>query len=196
MTQAFPLLWPQGFQRSKPRKSKFSTSVSGAVKNVLDELRRFGKDTRSDVLGVTISSNVTLTSQRPSDAGVAVYFRWDGIDCCIPIDIYDKPEDNLQAVAKIIDAERMKLRHGGLNIVRASFRGFAALPPPKDASGQIARPWRDVLGFAAGAQPTLAMVEECYRSLVKKKHPDRGGDAAEFSAIVDAVRQARIDLGG
>ena len=193
MTTAYPLAWPQGFKRSTPRKSRFTTSVNSAVNNVLDELRRFGKDSDKPCSGVLISSNVTLVDTRPSDAGVAVYFQWDGIDCCIPIDIYLRPEDNLQAVAKVIEAERTKLRHGGLNIVRASFRGFAALPPPKDAAGQIAAPWWQVLGFTR--KPTITEMEQRYRSLVKEKHPDRGGDAAQFNDIVTAVQQGRAELG-
>lgn len=194
MSQHWPLLWPQGFPRFHARTgSKFSTSVSGAIKNVMDELRRFGNDTAKPVTNIILSSNVTLTDQRPKDPGIAAYFRWDNIDCCIPIDRYYKVEDNLQAIARIIEAERTKLRHGGLNIVRAAFRGYAALPPPKDASGQIAAPWWQTLGFS-GAAPTLEQAETAYRKQVKDHHPDKGGDAAKFNAITDAIRQARIEL--
>lgn len=192
MTQAYPLHWPQGFPRTTARQtSKFGTSVSAAIKNVMDELRRFGNDSGRTVKDIVLSSNVTLTDQRPSDPGIAAYFRWENIDCCIAIDRYYKVEDNLQAIAKIIEAERTKLRHGGLNIVRASFRGFAALPPPKDANGKLAPPWWQTLGF--DKSPPLAEAEEQYRRLVKTHHPDRGGDAAQFNAITDAIRQARME---
>lgn len=195
MTQAYPLFWPQGMPRTSARtSSKFGTSVSGAVRNVLDELRRFGKDSGKPVESVVISSNVTLTDQRPRDPGVAAYFRWDKIDCCIAIDRYNKTEDNLQAIFRVVEAERTKLRHGGLNIVRAGFRGFAALPPPTGAEGQIAKPWWQVLGFNHDGIP-LATAEAKYRELVKTHHPDRGGDAAEFNFITDAIRSARIELG-
>lgn len=192
MTTAYPLAWPMGYPRTAaPKSSKFSTSVSGAVKNVLDELRRFGKDSGKPVDSVVISSNVTLVDQRPKDAGVACYFRWDKIDCCIAIDIYNRPEENLQAVAKVVDAQRTMLRHGGLNIVRASFRGFAALPPAKGPDGQLPRPWWQVLRVPQGAP--LHAAENAYREIVKKTHPDRGGDPAEFNAATDAIRQARLE---
>jgi hypothetical protein len=195
VTQAYPLVWPQGWPRTAARtSSKFGTSVSGAVRNVLDELRRFGKDSGKPVENIVVSSNVTLTDQRPGDPGVAAYFRWEKIDCCIAIDRYNKAEDNLQAIAKVVEAERTKLRHGGLNIVRAGFRGFAALPPPTGPAGQISKPWREVLGIALSAK--LPEAESAYRTLVKTHHPDRGGDAAQFNAITDAIRQARIDFGG
>lgn len=193
VTQAYPLHWPAGWPRTAaPLSSRFNTSVSAAVNNVLDELRRFGKDSGKPVQNVVISSNVTLGSSTPRDAGIAVYFRWENIDGCIAVDRYRRAEDNLQAIYKVIEAERTKLRHGGLNIVRASFRGFAALPPPRDASGQLSPPWWQVLNVTAGA--SLADAEAAYRSMVKTAHPDRGGDAARFNQITDAIRQAREEL--
>lgn len=89
----------------------------------------------------------------------------------------------------VLEAERTKLRHGGLNIVRTAFRGYAALPPPKGPDGQLAPPWWDVLGVPQGA--ALEAAEARYRELVKSEHPDRGGDPAKFNAITDAVRKAR-----
>lgn len=190
MSVAYPLHWPTGMPRAKERTaSRFKTSVSSAVNNVQEELRLFGKDTGRLVDNIIISSNVTLGSQRPADPGIAVYFRWDNIECCIAVDRYTLPEDNLQAIAKVIEADRSKLRHGGLNILRASFRGYAALPPPKGPDGQLAPPWRHVLGLSDGAD--LASAEAAYRTLVKTHHPDRGGDAAKFNQITDAIRQAR-----
>lgn len=193
--QAFPLSWPQDMPRTASRSSsRFNTSVSGAVKNVMDELRRFGNDTGRRVENILISSNVTLVDVRPKDPGVAAYFRWDNMDACIAVDRYSKVECNLQAISKVIEAERAKLRHGGLHIVRASFRGYAALPPPTGADAQIAKPWHQRLGLPANA--SLPAAEAAYRTLVKKNHPDVGGNPAEFNLITDAIRQARQELGG
>lgn len=86
------------------------------------------------------------------------------------------------------------MRHGGLNIVRAAFRGYAALPPPKGPDGQLAPPWRQVLFGDPDSQPSGDQVEARFRELVKVKHPDRGGNAAEFNSIVDAVRAARLEI--
>lgn len=193
MTTAYPLAWPQGFPRTKARlKSQMKTSLAGAVNNVTDELRRFGKDSGVQAQSVVVSSNVTLMDSRPADPGVACYFVWDGVQCCIAVDRYLKVEENLQAIALILEAERTKLRHGGLNIVRAAFRGYASLPPPDAATGALARPWREVLGVAAGADLTVA--KSAYYRLVKTSHPDAGGDAVKFGAIVEAWRQAQEEL--
>lgn len=193
MTTAYPLAWPQGFPRTKSRNpSRFKTTVHQAVSNLTDELRRFGNDTGKVVTSTVISSNVTLTDARPADPGIACYFMWDGIQCCIAIDRYLTPMENLQAVALIIEAERAKMRHGGLNIVRASFRGFASLPPPDEKSGIMAAPWRDVLGVPTSSG--LPDAKAAYFRLVKTAHPDAGGDAAMFNRIVDAWRQAQEEL--
>jgi hypothetical protein len=122
---------------------------------------------------------------------VACYFVWEGLQCCIAVDLYNKVEENLQAIAKIIEAERVKLRHGGLNIVRAGFRGFASLPPPEAGSGALAPPWREVLGVSGGK---VADAKAAYIRLVKTAHPDVGGDAAKFNLIVEAWRQAQEEL--
>ena len=193
VTTAYPLHWPPGQPRTKNRAtSRFKTSVYGAVSNVQEELRRFGNDTSRKVENVVISSNVSLGNNRPADPGIAVYFRWDNIDACIAVDLYKFPEDNLQAISKVIEAERAKLRHGGLNILRASFRGYANLPPPKGPDGQLAPPWWQVLGVRD--TDALVVAETAYRGLVKTHHPDMGGDAAKFNQITDAIRQAREEF--
>lgn len=129
--QAYPLSWPQGWPRTtSPSGSQFKTTLHQAMKNVEEELGRFAKDSGQKVESFLISSNFTLGQQNPKDSGVAVYFTWDGIPTCIAVDRYARIEENLQAIFRVIEAERTKLRHGGLNLVRAAFRGYAALPPP------------------------------------------------------------------
>lgn len=195
MTSAYPLHWPRGFPRTeRPISSQFRTGIDRAVTNVTEALRAFAKDSGKDAAGLVISSNVTLMKSEPKDAGVAVYFTWDNIDCCIAVDRYRTPKENLQAIVHVIEAQRTMLRHGGLNIVRAGFRGFAALPPPKGADGQLAAPWRQVLFGDPDVNVSRADVEKRYRELAKDKHPDRGGDAAEFNAVIEAVRLAREEL--
>lgn len=193
MTQAYPLAWPQGFPRTSSRtSSKLRTTLPGAISNIQSEMRLFGRDSGKAVQSIVVSSNVTLMENRPRDPGVACYFMWDNIQCCIAVDRYQKVEENLQAIAKIIEAERTKLRHGGLNIVRAAFRGYASLPPPADPSGQLAPPWWQVLGIPEGSH--FAAAKAAYLQLVKTTHPDAGGDAARFNLIVEAWKQAQEAL--
>lgn len=189
--EAYPLHWPLGFPRTKSRQpSRFKTTLPSAINNVEEELRRFGSDTGKPVRDVVISSNYSLTTRQPADPGVAVYFTWDGIEVCIPADRYPAIEDNLQAVSKIVESHRAIMRHGGFNLVRAAFRGFAALPPPnKDSSGELPKPWWQILGVPEGA--TVEQAKTAYHRLVKEAHPDRGGDAAQFNLIAEAWRRAQ-----
>lgn len=193
MTIAYPLHWPSDFPRTKSvTGSRFKTSIAGALKNVNDELRRFGSDSGKPVSSLVISSNVSLAEQHPKDGAVAVYFRWENMDCCIAVDRYTYPEENLQAISLIVESQRTQLRHGGLNIVRASFRGFTALPPPADGKPLAIANWWVTLGFK-NAPTTLAEAEAAYRKLVKNYHPDSNPDVdpAKFNQVVDAMRQAR-----
>lgn len=189
----YPLNWPPHWPRTKnPGKSQFKTSLSKALENVHEELRRFGDNAGKRVSSVVISSNVTLGKQNPADPGVAVYFEWDGISTCIAVDRYDKVQDNLQAIAHCVEAERTKIRHGGLHLVRATFQGYAALPAPESRTSAH---WSEVLCVSKGA--ALAAIESHYRMLAKKYHPDApGGSEEKMAALNGAMKAARKEKGG
>jgi hypothetical protein len=186
---AFPLTWPQQFPRTKHRSGgSFKTALSAAIKNVQDSLRLFGVDSGKKTESVVISSNVTLGVNRPADPGVAVWFTWDGLQVCIPVDRYDSVQANLQAIHHILEARRVELRHGTLALVRATFTGFKALPSP------AADQWRNVLGVEPG-ESDLKKIEEAYKRLRSAAHPDRkGGDHTEFNRVQLAWEQAQQEL--
>lgn len=174
MTQAYPLHWPEGQPRTERRvSSAFKTGLHSALKNVQDSLRLFGQDTDKPVSGIVLSSNVSLGNDRPVDPGIAVWFTWDGAERCIAVDRYPKPEDNLQAIHHILEARRTEMRHGGLHIVRQTFRGFTALP--------AAEQWWQVLGVAVDA--TAEQIATAYRFAARKAHPDSGGSNAAMARL-------------
>ena len=186
---AYPLAWPAGLPRTAHRtRATFRVSMARAVEDALDSLRLFGKDTGGSITGLVISSNVTLGVSRPHDPGVAFYFRWDGAGRCIAVDKYDRPEDNLRAIFHIIEARRVELRHGGIGIVRAAFKGFAALPPGS------AEDWREVLGVGPGAD--LSEAETAFRRAARSAHPDLGGSTDEMARLNAAIAAARAELRG
>ena len=186
----YPLKWPTHWPRTKnPGKSQFKTSLSKALENVHEELRRFGDNAGKRVSSIVISSNVTLGKQNPQDPGVAVYFEWDGISTCIAVDRYDKVQDNLQAIAHCVEAERTKIRHGGLHLVRATFQGYAALPPPSTSAA-----WWLVLNCHKDNR--IEDIEGQYKMLAKKYHPDApGGSSEKMAEINAAIKQARKEKG-
>ena len=182
---AHPLSWPDGWTRTKsPGSSQFKTSLTGALNNVNKSIELFAKDSKHKVENILISSNVTLGNLKPKDSGVSIYFSWNGISTCIAVDRYKKVEDNLQAIHHCIEAERVKLRHGGINLVQAAFRGYAALPPGT-GSGEN---WWEVLGVSKGSQNRL--VDDAYKKLRSRYHPDKStGDAAKFDEVQKAWEQ-------
>jgi len=190
--EAYPLYWPPTFKRTKsPTSSRFQSTINAALNGVREELNRLGKDTGKNVTDVIISSNVTLGEHRPKDAGVAVWFTWGDMQVCFPCDRYQKVEDNLRAIALIIESHRTIMRHGGLHILEATFRGFSALPPPRNADGTIEgpKPWRVVLGVKADHTPTEAELKAIWKNIAKARHPDTGGTAAAFNEAQAAYQQ-------
>lgn len=179
----YPLHWPESFPRTKrPTSSRFDTSLFKALENVQAELERFGSDSNKKVTDIVISSNYSLSDTKPNDAGVCVYFTWDNEQTVIPVDRYGLVEDNLQAIYHCISAERTKLRHGGINLVKAAFRGYSALPNPNS------RNWRDVLGNDI---ETLEQLKKAYRKAIKEAHPDReSGNEDRASEVNQAYEKA------
>jgi hypothetical protein len=188
---AYPLAWPDNWPRSKnSARSQFKTSTSAALDNVRKSLQHFQTDSGQKVSEILISSNVTLGDQNPRDAGVACYFTWGDLPTCIAVDRYGTVRENLQAIHHVIEAERTKLRHGGLNIVRAAFQGYARLPPP---SAVQRRQWFETLELPASA--TILEAEQSYKRLRSQWHPDKpGGDGARFDEVQKAIEAARQAL--
>lgn len=185
MTQPFPLAWPDEMPRTERKAaSQFRTSLSAALKNVKVSLEMFGKDSGKPVTEIVLSSNVGgLALEPPKDSGVAAWFTWDGGTRCIAIDRYPKPEDNLQAIHHILEARRTEMRHGGLHIVRQTFKGFTALPAP------AGKAWHALLGVKPGA--TRDEIDAAYRAKAQAAHPDHGGTADAMAELNRARDQGR-----
>lgn len=194
MTTAYPLHWPDTIPRAGRREAgNFKTSLAGALKNVQDSLRKFGTDSGKPLANVVLSSNCSLGVEKPQDPGVAAWFTWDGEQFCIPVDRYQTPAANLQAIHHILEARRVELRHGTLALVRATFSGFRALPAP---AGTAKRTWRAVMNFGEEHPPlTMPQVKERYRQLASARHPDKNGGSHErMTELNAALAEAEKEL--
>lgn len=203
--QQYPLTWPDGWTRSQAHQRKQGhfkmmgsrASVNAGVNRVLDELRRM--NVKGD--DVLISTNVPTrldgtprSDQRePADPGAAVYWRkkQDSPMQCIAVDIYQKVADNLCAIAATLEALRAIERHGGAQVQERSFRGFAALP-----SSTSRRPWREVFGVISQVSPDRGWIEDRFRILMKKAHPDAGGTHEAMAELNQARAEALKEIGG
>lgn len=183
--EAFPLQWPPGRPRSKyPERSRFEGTLGRAIRDVQDEVRRLGG------AQLVISSNLPLrrdgmpyaNASQLADRGVAVYFRYKKRPMCFACDRWNKIEDNMRAISHTIAALRGIERWGTGQMVEQAFTGFVALPAPE-------QPWQ-VLGLDT-SNPTPEQIEDAYRCLAMRHHPDRGGDAQEMARI-NAARDALL----
>lgn len=182
---AYPLSWPIHVPRTKfPRSSAFGKhSIGEARDEVLREVARLGgrrvvisSDLRLRQDGLPISAQA-----QPRDLGVAVYFRLDEQDICLPCDRWNKIEHNLWAIAKDVEAQRGRQRWGVGSIAQA-FAGYAALMErTQDDCWQV-------LGIGPGS-PT-ERIKAAWRELAKQAHPDAGGSHEAMARINRARDQA------
>lgn len=200
MVDAYPLQWPPGWPRTSDYKRKralFSqkdyrghqtrTTFHNAAGFMYDELEKLG------ATNVILSSNLHLrqdgipySKQKIiEDPGVAVYFKFNNYDQCIPCDKWDRPEDNIKAVAKTIEALRGIERWGAKEMVNAAFRGFTALP--EHTHSDTIKPMYDYFADCKSEEET----KKTFRILSRTEHPDKGGDSEVFNEI---MRQFKIKM--
>lgn len=191
MIDAYPLSWPAGWHRTQhPQRSRFDISQHRAQSAIVRELGLLG------ATNTIISTNLELrrdglpyTKQsRLDDQGVAVYFDLNGLDQCIPCDKWVTIAENMQAIAKTVEALRGLERWGAKEMVNAAFRGFKALPESSTGAPRTARSWYEVLEVSQTA--SKERVRAAYRSMLMKYHPDHGGDVRNFHEVQRAWQES------
>lgn len=183
----YPLCWPTGVPRTPANKritsTPFRTDFDRAVRNVADSLRKFQADAGVKITDVILSTNVDLLNRHPTDPGACAWFKMDDQFVAFGVDRFAKVEANIQAIHHIIEARRTELKYGGLAIVRQTFRAFLALP-----GAAPEKPWWEILGIPENA--SAERIEDAYRDLAKRHHPDVGGSADMMAKINIARQQA------
>lgn len=192
--EAYPLHWPDFRPRTRhPERARFNTTFAKARDEVVRQIEMLTETRRSGDAQIVISTNMPLrrdglplaSARRPDDCGVAVYFNYSGQQRCFACDRWNGIADNMQAIAKTIEALRGIARWGTGDMLDAAFRGFAALPPP--TSG--VRPWWEILGVPRDAP--LDALREAYRRAASVAHPDRGGSNELMAEVNRAWTEAR-----
>lgn len=208
---AYPLTWPIGRPRTprgKQTRSRFHTQTRDRMESGYTMVRRSpitvatGRDDlvselyRLGAKSVIISTNIELKNdglpysnrKPPDDPGAAVYFTYQDREMCFACDRWTSVGENLQAIAKTIEALRGIERWGTGEMVQAAFTGFQAIawqaPDP---------PWRFTLGVSESA--ALDEAEEAYTRKAREHHPDRGGSHDEMARLNLAIEKARKELG-
>lgn len=202
MADSYPLSWPEGWQRTPPRKrlrGKFGMTFGRSRDLLMSELRLLG----ANLSTVVISSWLPIrrdglpyaeqARRSLDDPGVAVYFMLRNKQMVMARDAYETPFDNLHSLKIAIQHLRGLERHGGATMMERAFEGFAALPEPGNAAHR--RPWWKTLGFEVEpprSPETLDEAERRYRVKARDVHPDvPGGSHEAMSELNSAITQAR-----
>lgn len=193
------LLWPEGWESTVPSKR-----VNGSFQVTKFERLTNGIEAQVSMFkgsGLRITCNVplnkaytayrTFASAKERDEcqkepGVSIYFTRKGKPYVLAVDRYKTIEANMRAVELTLEIIRAIERYGSSGLMERSFQGFAELPAPSTVP---AYNWWEILGVAPSA--SKATYESDYRTLVKRYHPDQGGDPETFLKIQNAIKQAR-----
>ncbi len=179
--RAFPLCWPDDVGRTpsgrRKNSSPFKVTEHVARQELIRSLRLLGAS------NVVLSTNLqprrdgkpTLSVGEMADPGVVVYFDIFGHQSAIACDVYTKIGWNYRALGLAIDGMRAIGRSGASDIMKRAFSGFAALPARASESS-----WMDILGPPPGTVLTADWVNQRFKELAKRMHPDNGGSQQEF----------------
>lgn len=205
----YPLAWPVGWQRTPAgqrtvarfsrkettygQNGNWTRSKSLTLGVALDRLE--GELNRLRVQSVIISTNLPLgvrgaprADARPddNDPGVAVYFRHKNKPIVLACDKWTTVQDNVAAIAAHIDAIRRMDRYG-VGKLEQALAGYTRLLTGK-------RAWFEVLGFA-GPPSEWSRIEDAYKSLAKRLHPDAGGSVDAMAELNEAYQTAKLERG-
>ena len=201
----FRLEWPDGFDRTPPRKREtyphgFRVSRSEAFDNILEELRKMDArnvQVKTAAPHTKASPHRPYADRDPDDPGVVVYFERDGQQFAVPCDRWDNLRDNAQAIAKYLDAKRAIQRYG-VSTIESEFSTQALPPadeeaiaaPPASGGDELDEEPHEILDVAPDAPDEV--VTAAFKAQVKdlEGHPDTGGSSRRFQKL----KQARDEL--
>ncbi|MDX2265465.1 MAG: hypothetical protein NW215_10895 [Hyphomicrobiales bacterium] len=177
----FPLQWPEGQPRTaRPAASPYRRDMAAALRHLKKQLSRLG------ATDIVISSNIGgLTgSTGERDPGVAVYFNRRGRRHQMACDHWKFAKDNVNALGNALEHMRGMENSGCLALMERAFTAFTKLPPPDtpqkpEHDSPPINPWPDAKAMSRED------VEAHFRKWSKIMHPDQGGTAENFAALVD-----------
>lgn len=146
---------------------------------------------------IVVSTNLPLyrdgypisSAMEPKDPGVAVHFMLKSKLMAFACDRFQYVYENIEAIAKTIEALRGIERWGASDMMERVFSGFKALVNgPSDD-------WCEVLGFHPLETVTRKMIDSHYRELVMHHRPDKGGKREDFERVMRAREAAIEELG-
>ncbi|MGE4428775.1 MAG: molecular chaperone DnaJ [Solirubrobacteraceae bacterium] len=178
--------WPEAFDAFRSRRpSPFRASIVSTAALLADELRHL--EARDAVLELAVEPGQFRRDGMPYAAAVAHH---PGVVLSLPrtlhgplryfTDEFDRWQDNLRAVALSLKALRAVDRYG-VSRRGEQYRGWRALEAGDGAGPDLLQRGRELIAEHGTV-----------RAAMRATHPDRGGDAADFRAVLHA---RNIDFG-
>jgi hypothetical protein len=197
--ETLPLRWPDGWKRTpkhRQKKSRWSKSFADVRDDLIQELKRFGAiyPVLSTNLSVRRDGLPYANQAEPSDSGAAIYFSRNGKSYVFACDEWVTVRENVAALCAAVKSLRAFEKSGVSHMMERALNAFEALPPPDKPKPQPQWSWRAEMMFPSGSSPSADEIEERFRTLAKKYHPDLGGDREKFEAINRARDLARKEL--
>jgi hypothetical protein len=154
------------------------------------ELDRLGAEhpVLSTNIALRVDGRPRSDRSEPGDPGAAVYFTLNRRRTVLACDRWTRAADNIAATAAHSGALR-GIERWGVGTIEQAFRGYLALD---DLRAGV--PWRRVFGIDADAPVTRAAIEERFRELAIRHHPDRGGSHEQMAELTAAIADARREL--
>lgn len=199
----YPLRWPAWLGASvRTERTRSQTSMRTSFRDIIRLVQELGG------VELRVTTNCTdeewdKRSPRPNGApAVAAWFRnpRSGKVFCVACDRWEDLTGNMRAIVRVLEAwvEIGKVTSQAVfNLVVNTFAepgtGWGQnrnkpepepKPEPKPQPQTGPRMWYVVLGVSPSATPDD--VDEAYRKLARKHHPDRGGDEATMKEINNA----------
>lgn len=191
----YPCAWPEGWDRTPPSKrrdSRYNVSLAHAYKLLVKELRLM------HAKEIVVTANIpvrrdglpyAITSE-PNDPAVAVYWVDQlGKSRVIACDHWKRVRENMRAVGFAVAALRQLERCGATQVIEKAYAGFTALA----AENQV-RTWRAVFGMPETWMPSETELRKRYRQLILERHPDQGGERAQWDETMAAWNSALHEL--
>ena len=191
-----PPVWP-GKRTTYPKKAPFKSMWTKDLAALERELRHLGAKNVEMALELPRGAmdlrqdGMLKADARPGRAIILSFLDKDGVRHAYPCDTYAWWQDNVHAIAVVLEDLRRAERYGVQSaLLRAGFKALPSQTAPTMSVHQAAHaianlvgvPVEDVHGSMEGAKSAI-------RSAIYRTHPDRNHGMRTNYDIVDAARK-------
>jgi hypothetical protein len=204
--------WPHVITAAEQRRSRwtFKATYTDTLRKLRYELELIGADDALVEVAVRPQDilrggdGLRANAPQPAHPGVSLTVRAETGVRVFATDVCETWQHNLRSIALGLEALRAVSRYG-ITPRGEQYAGFLAIESGRPAAQTVEDAARLLLsmsdfegtvtdGHVNAVINSPELRRQLYRQAVRKAHPDRGGDAAAFTRLTDAV--ALLDADG